>query len=458
VKEFLGLTVNDISAEHEQTVFTAQEIIAGETDLIPMRLHRKKDGVIIAVEIAAGTFFSGGRKKIIAAVRDITERKHLEDQLRQAQKMEAIGQLAGGVAHDFNNLLTAIIGHAQLGMHTAEENSSIYKDIQEIEKAGQAAADLTRQLLAFSRKQVIRPQVMDLNQELEGMKKLLQRLIRENIDQQIKPSPELLRIMADPGQVEQVIVNLVVNARDAMPGGGRIILETANVELGKDYVNAHQGVKPGRYVMLAVSDTGCGMSEEVRKHIFDPFFTTKPEGQGTGLGLSTVYGIAKQHGGNIWVYSEEGHGTTFKVYLPVAETQEESERPTEDKSTPRGSETILVVEDEEVVRKVAVRILSKWGYTVLEASNGRQALELLEEQNAAPDLLVTDVIMPKMGGEKLAEEYRRRFPGAKIIFMSGYTDGAMQQNGLLMPGVELLEKPFTEPSLAQKVREVLDAT
>jgi len=460
-EELIGLRIGETGLlppeYHERAYSNTKRVLAGERVGPTEYEFIAKDGTRVIAEVSGAPIIKDG--KVIGGIdvaRDITEHRQLEDQFRQAQKMEAIGQLTGGIAHDFNNLLTAIIGHAQLALHTAEESSPIYKDLQEVEKAGQAAANLTRQLLAFSRKQVIRPQVMDINYELEGMKKLLQKLIREDIDLQIKPSPELRRIMADPSQVEQVIVNLVVNARDAMPGGGRIILETANSELDEDYANAHQGVKPGRYVMLAVSDTGCGMRKEVREHIFDPFFTTKPEGQGTGLGLSTVYGIAKQHGGNIWVYSEEGYGTTFKVYLPVAETQVESERPAKDKSTPRGSETILVVEDEEVVRNVAVRILSNLGYTVLEASNGRQALELLEEEKAAPDLLVTDVIMPNMGGEELAEEYRRRFPGAKIIFMSGYADGAIQQNGLLMPGVELLDKPFSPPSLAQKVRKVLD--
>ena len=394
---------------------------------------------------------------MIEAIRDITERRLLEDQLRQAQKMEAVGQLAGGIAHDFNNLLTAIIGHAQLALQGTAENSSVHDDLREVESAGERAAELTQQLLAFSRKQVIRPQVMDLNREIRRMTKLLQRLIREDIDLQMTLAPDLWRIMADPSQVEQVLINLVINARDAMPAGGRIILETNDAELGEDYALEHLGVKPGRYVMLAVIDNGCGMSEEVRKRIFDPFFTTKPEGEGTGLGLSTIYGIVKQHGGNIWVYSEEGRGTTFKVYLPATETRAELEPAvTKDESMPHGSETILVVEDEETVRKVAVKVLIQLGYTVVEALNGRKALELVEKQKTAPNLLITDVVMPDMGGEELAEEYRRRSPGAKVLFMSGYTDSAIQQDKMLKPGMELLEKPFTPPDLARKVREVLD--
>jgi signal transduction histidine kinase len=396
--------------------------------------------------------------------RDITERRlaekektELEDQLRQSQKLEAIGQLAGGVAHDFNNLLTAILGHAQLALLRMTKDNLAYHDLQEIEDAANRAADLTQQLLAFSRKQLLQPKALDINQTLSGMNKMLRILIREDIQLEARSELHLWPIMADPGQMEQVIVNLVVNASDAMPAGGKITIETSNIALGDDSPHGAEDMKPGPFVMLSVTDTGHGMSEETRNHIFEPFYTTKPEGEGTGLGLATVHGIVKQHGGDILIESEEGLGTTFRMYFPASMKDVEKE-PTERKTPPmpRGSEAILFVEDEDSVRNLGVEVLTDLGYSVIEAPNGPHAMKLLEENNLVPDLLVTDVVMPGMSGEELARRYRSKFPDGKVLFTSGYTDHALQKDGMLKPGVELLRKPFTPSTLAGEVRRMLD--
>ena len=389
---------------------------------------------------------------------DITERRRLEGQFRQAQKMEAVGRLAGGVAHDFNNLLTIINGYSELVLERLHPSDPLRGSIEEITKAGGRAASLTRQLLAFSRQQVLAPRVLDLNALVADVEKMLRRLIGEDIDLVMLPGAELGRVKADPGQIEQILVNLAVNARDAMPDGGKLAIETANVEL--DDAQAHRSVvvPAGHYVMLAVSDTGTGMDAATQAHIFEPFFTTKEKGKGTGLGLSTVYGIVKQSGGFIWVYSEPGLGSTFKIYLPSVEDAAESVPGPEAPEPPfGGSETILLVEDEEAVRALASRILQERGYRVLESARPEDALQIAEHHQEPIDLLLTDVVLPKMSGRKIAEHLTALRPSTKVLYMSGYTDDAVFRSGVLESNTAFLQKPFTPSGLARKVREVLDA-
>jgi PAS domain S-box-containing protein len=398
----------------------------------------------------------GGVPQVLGVATDITRRKQLEDQLRQSQKMEAVGRLAGGVAHDFNNLLTAILGHADLLLEDATQHDGRRADLTEIKRAAERAAGLTRQLLAFSRKQILQPKVLDLNTVVTGMGTLLHRLIGEDIELRIVPAPGLGAVEADPGQLEQVILNLAVNARDAMPRGGKLTVETANVHLDEAYARQRVGVQPGPYVLLAVTDTGVGMDEHVKAHVFEPFFTTKEQGKGTGLGLATVYGIVQQSGGFIWVYSEPGRGTAFKIYLPrkAASSQDLEPVPTREDSH-AGSGTILLVEDEEAVRKLASRVLEARGYTVLRAADGLQALDTVERHPGAIDLLITDVVMPRMSGRELADLVRPRRPATKVLYVSGYTDDAIVHHGVLDAGVMFLQKPFTPDSLARKVKEIL---
>jgi len=379
-------------------------------------------------------------------------------QLQQSQKLEAIGQLAGGVAHDFNNLLTAIIGYSDLSLKQISVENPIRSNLEEIKKAAERAASLTRQLLAFSRRQILEPKVLDLNAVVKDMHQMLRRLIGEHIDLTTKPAPGLGRVKADPGQVEQIIMNLVVNARDAMPRGGKVTIETANVTLDEHSTLRHVSVKTGAYVMVAVSDTGNGMDEETQARIFEPFFTTKEQGQGTGLGLSTVYGIVKQSGGNIWVYSELGKGTVFKVYFPQVEAAVKTiEKPVSEIAAPRGSETILLVEDEDVVRRLAREILTQAGYKVLEACGGEEAMRLCQERWEPIDLLLTDVVMPETSGKEIAERLTELRPATHVLFMSGYTDEAIVHHGILDSNVQFIQKPFTALALAKKVREVLDS-
>lgn len=387
---------------------------------------------------------------------DTTERKMLEEQFRQAQKMEAIGQLAGGVAHDFNNLLTVIIGYCQLAITTLGQGDPLRSQLQEIHTAGQRAASLTNQLLAFSRKQILQPRVLDLNAIVANMSKMLRRLIGENITLVVNLESELGQVKADPGQIEQVIMNLAVNARDAMPEGGRLSIETANIDLNHQYAQEHIGVTPGLYVMLAVSDSGYGMDKQTQARVFEPFFTTKESSKGTGLGLSTVYGIVKQSGGSIWLYSEPGHGTTFKIYLPrVDEAPEVAATLGQLADQGQSWETILLVEDEGMVRKLAFEILQRDGYTVLEASNGGEALLICERHQEPIHLMITDVIMPQMSGQQLVERVMPLHPEMKAMYMSGYTDDAIMHAGLI-PNAAFLQKPFMPDSLLRKVREVLD--
>jgi two-component system, cell cycle sensor histidine kinase and response regulator CckA len=401
---------------------------------------------------------SGQVERIARVTQDITDRKQLEAQFLQAQKLEGIGRLAGGIAHDFNNLLTAIGGYADLIWDALSHDHPIRSDLEEIRKAVARATNLTRQLLAFARKQIIEPRVLNLNDLIIDMDKLLRRVIGEDIDLITRPAPNLGWVKADPGQIEQVLVNLALNARDAMPEGGKLTIETRNVFLNKAYARGHQSVTEGAYVLLAVSDTGVGMDSEIQTHAFEPFFTTKAQGKGTGLGLATCYGIIKQHGGNIWVYSEVGQGTTFKIYLPQVEgSTNTAPLQVEVHALPRGKETVLVVEDEVAVRALAARVLREQGYTVLEAGNGVEAIRVAEvHAPAAIDLLLTDVVMPHMGGKAVADQIITLYPTLKVLFISGYTDSAIVHHGRLDEGVAFLHKPFTPAVLARKVREVLD--
>jgi PAS domain S-box-containing protein len=399
---------------------------------------------------------------VIGVALDITDRKHLADQLRQSAKMQAVGELAGGVAHDFNNLLMVVKGHAEmlterLSTVPLEVSTPVRHNVEQIQQAAERAAALTRQLLAFSRMQVLQPRVLDLNTAVAGMIQMVSRVIGENIELAFLPGGNLGCVKADPTQMEQVVLNLVVNARDAMPDGGRLTIETSNVELDREYAAHHAVVEPGPYVMLTVSDTGTGMDEATQARIFEPFFTTKGQGRGTGLGLATVYGVVKQSGGYIWVYSEIDHGTTFKVYLP--QVGSEIDKPLVEKinSGPApGTETILFVEDEESVRELVGEYLRGRGYRIIEASDGIQALDLAAKHDGAIHLLITDVVMPRLSGRELATRLAAKRPSLKVLYISGYTDDSIFRHGVLEGGMAFLQKPFNLKSIAQKVREVLD--
>jgi PAS domain S-box-containing protein len=399
-----------------------------------------------------------GRAQYLRGVMiDITSRKQLEEQFRQSQKMEAVGRLAGGVAHDFNNLLTIILGYCQLALDQLRPDDTLRRPVGEIQKAGERAAALTRRLLAFSRRQALDPQVLDLNSVVVNTEKMLRRLIGEDIDLIISEGPALGSVKADPTQIEQVLMNLAVNARDAMPRGGKLIIGTADVELDQAYARNHIAVRPGPYVMLAVSDTGTGMDPVTVSHIFEPFFTTKEQGKGTGLGLATVFGIVKQSGGNIWVYSEPGHGTTFKIYLPrVEEVAVASQLAVPTAPPPRGTETILLVEDDDGVRSLVRGVLQTAGYKVLEASRPVEALVTCQTYTGPIHLLFTDVVMPQMSGRDLAERLKLLSPETKVLYMSGFTGEAIVHHGVLERGVSFIQKPSTPDLLVRKVREVLD--
>ncbi len=382
-----------------------------------------------------------------------------EEQLRQSQKMEAIGSLAGSIAHDFSNILSIVLGYTENVLDELKPNDPVRGDVQQIAIAGERARNLTRQLLAFSRQQVLEPKLLNLNEAFSAMLQMLRRLVGENIELSFLPGPDLGAVRVDPGQLEQVLLNLVVNARDAMPDGGKLTVETSNVELDQDYADAHYGIKPGSYVLLAVSDTGIGMDSATRARIFEPFFTTKEKGKGTGLGLSTVFGIVKQSGGVIWVYSELGHGTTFKVYLPRVAAARHSVLPVPSPAvSTRGSETVLLVEDDAQVRTLVSTTLRKNGYRVLEAGNGTEALALAEQHGGVIDILLSDVVMPGMGGRQLWERLVPRRPKTKVLFMSGYTSDAIVHHGVQKSELAFIAKPIVPRALLLKLRQVLDSS
>jgi len=472
--EALGTRLPFVPAE-KQAEFLAlrRRALLGEVFTEPELHRRRADGSPIVVSVSTAPLRSpdGAIYGIMSILMDVTERKAaeetrerlkiVEEQLRQSQEMEAVGRLAGGVAHDFNNLLTAISGYSDLLLHRLPDYSTLRRDVEEIRKAGDRAATLTRQLLAFSRRQVLQPKVLDLNTVVTKMGQMLRRLIGEDIELSIDLSPSLSLVKADPGQIEQVILNLVIKARDAMPDGGRITIATTDADLSSSYAAVHPEVVPGPHVLLSVADTGQGMSDETQTHLFEPFFTTKESGKGTGLGLSTVYGIVQQSGWHLRVNSAADRGSTFLIYLPRVEPPEDgvqgADRPLLPYPSP-GTETVLLADDEEVVRRFAREILSGNGYKVLEAWSGREALLLSEAYRGEIHLLLTDVVMPKMSGRELTERIRPLRPDLRILYMSGYTDDASLRHGVLEDGIPFLQKPFTPEGLARKVREVLDSS
>jgi PAS domain S-box-containing protein len=451
-----------VHPEDHKVVEAAEEASKrGERFQAEYRVIRKDGRAIWVSDTAVVVAGSGAHPLMEGIIVDITERKQLETQLQQARRMEAIGRLAGGIAHDFNNLLTIIKGYTELALKRPRISPELQADVERIEDASERASTLVRQLLAFSRRQVLQPKLLDLNGIVMGLDKLLRRLMDEGIEMTTIPGKNIGTIKADPGQMEQVIMNLVVNARDAMANGGRLTVETANVDLDEAYASDHATVKAGRYVMLAVSDTGTGMSPETVAHIFEPFYTTKESGRGTGLGLSTVYGIVKQSGGYIWVYSEVGRGSSFKVYLPRVEQAPEALPAVKPASgQERGTETILLVEDQPQVRELARMALSEKGYTVLVASSPKDAESACARHSAEIHLLLTDLIMPGITGRELAKRLTARHPKMRVLYMSGYTYGITTQTGvqrgMLEDGVAFLQKPFTPSALSEKVREVLD--
>jgi len=418
---------------------------------------RRKDGKEIPLEVSLSTIQTEEGSFAIAFVSDISQRKMLEEQLNHAQKMEAVGRLAGGVAHDFNNMLTVISGYNRMMLDDLSPLDPLRGNAEEILKAADRAAALTNQLLAFSRRQIIRMRVLNPNTVLASTEKMLRRLIGEDVQLVLETAPDLSNIRADPGHIEQAIVNLAVNARDAMLDGGRITIETANVYLDENYTRTHLGVSPGEFVMIAVSDTGHGMDSETRRHIFEPFFTTKERGKGTGLGLATVYGMVKQIGGDIWVYSEVGKGTTFKLYFPRVSDPVTDSAPADTTSmTSPTSETVLVVEDEKAVRDLTVKIMRQLGYHVLAAASGAEAIEVSRSHTGHIALLLTDVVMPNMSGRQLADVLIPSRPGLKVLYLSGYTENTVVHHGVLDEGVDFLPKPFSREVLAKKIREILD--
>ena len=418
--------------------------------------HKSGEWRVLESTASAVRDSAGAVEKLIIVNRDITERRHLEQQLLLSQRLEAVGKLSGGIAHDFNNILGVIIGYSEAMLQKMAPDDPLREAVNEIEKAGQRAAALTQQLLAFSRKQVLEPKILDLNSIVADVEKMLRRLIGEDIDLKIVPSQSLGKVKADRGQIEQVILNLAVNARDAMPRGGQLKIQTANVDLDETAARSLRYVVPGRYVMLQVSDTGTGMTPEVQAHIFEPFYTTKEQGKGTGLGLATVYGVIKQSGGYILLHSEVGKGARFDVYLPRAEGVAEVAPPSEAPiKRVQGSTTILLVEDESSLRKLTGNTLKEAGYKVLEAGEAFQAMELAKEFDGTIDLLLTDVVMPGLSGRELAEKLRPERPEMRVLYISGYTDGAVATHGVLESGITILRKPFTRAQLLRNFEEIL---
>lgn len=459
--EFQGMTIKDIRPAEEVPRLIASLASAGGNPG-PTRSswrHRTRDGANLDVEIVGSPLTFRERPAELVLAHDVTARKRLEEQFRHAQKMEAVGRLAGGVAHDFNNLLTAILGHSELLLGDMSPVDPRREDLTEIVQAAERAAGLTRQLLAFSRQQVLEPQLLDLNAIVTQLSKMMHRLLGEDIDLSLALTPELGRIKADPGQIEQVLVNLAVNSRDAMPDGGKLTIETWEQEVDQDQAHAEQPIPPGRYVMMGITDNGAGMDEETRRRLFEPFFTTKEAGKGTGLGLSTVYGIVTQSGGYVWVYSEPGRGTTFKIYLPLAG---ESDAPTAtitpapEPVVTSGWETILLVEDEAAVRKLAAEVLERQGYHVIVAGRATEARAALEQLDGPLHLLITDIVMPDLRGPDLAEIVRAARPECKVLYMSGYAPEAVVRHGAIQSGRTFIGKPFSPAVFVRKVRAVLD--
>lgn len=433
-------------------------IIAGKACTVEI-LNYRKDGTPFwnALSVNPVHNESGKLEYFVGVQSDVTHRMQLENQLRHSQKMEAVGRLAGGIAHDFNNLLTVISGYSDLILAAPEDEESVLESARLINEAGSRAAALTQQLLGFGRQSMLRPEMLDINDAVTEAGKLMRRLLGSDIEFRTVLHPDLHQVKVDPGQLDQVLMNLAINARDAMPEGGRLTIETSNVRLSDDYVATHLDCKAGPHVMVAVSDTGCGMSREVIARIFEPFFTTKEKGKGTGLGMATVFGIVQQSGGCIHVYSEPGHGTMFKIYLPAVAGPILSAGDTATRLGIRGSETVLLVEDDERIRELALSTLERFGYTILAAANGTEALRIASNHRGALDLLLTDVVIPTVSGPELAKRIQVLFPEVRVLFMSGYTDDAVIRLGLLQGTVSFIQKPFGQVDLARKVREVLDA-
>ena len=420
---------------------------------------KRRDGRLLTVQLSVRAVRNraGQVEYYETFVRDVTDQRRLQQQVLQSQKMEAVGRLAGGIAHDFNNLLTVITSYSDLLLEDLAPGDAKRDDLEQVRKAADGAAALTRQLLAFSRQQVVEPRVVSLNTVVEGLQKILRRVIGEDIELTTTLAPDLGAVRADVGQLEQVLMNLAVNARDAMPKGGRLTVETANVEHDPDYAREREAAAVRQFAMLAVSDTGCGMDEATKARIFEPFFTTKEPGKGTGLGLATVYGIVKQAGGFIWVYSEPGQGTSFKIYLPEVDATAERTTAVAGARAPRGTETVLLVEDAAAVRAVTKQVLERQGYVVLEAPDGEAALRLAQQHRGPIHLLLTDVVLPRVSGRELAERLTQVRPDMKVLYASGYTDDSVVRHGILELGTAYLQKPFSPESLARKVRNVLDA-
>ena len=446
-EEFLRMKVNDLQREDERSA-------SGRNGNCR---HRTKDGRVLNVATTAQTLQFAGRNAELVVAEDITEKLHLEDQLRQSQKMEAVGTLAGGVAHDFNNLLTVINGYTRLLQDRLQNDEMVLSQLRHIEKAADRASSLTRQLLAFSRRQMLQPTLVNLNETVLGMGQMLRRVIGEHIELVTATSHDLGHIKADGSQIEQVIMNLAINARDAMPQGGRLIFETENVTLSREQLRDHLEARPGEYVMLIVSDTGCGMDESTKAHLFEPFFTTK-RGKGTGLGLSTVYGIIKQSGGHITVESEPGKGTTFRMYLPRAHGTAGAGEEARPRTILKGNETVLLVEDDDELRELSRKILKMNGYEVLAAARDSEAVQICHSFKNEIHLMLTDVIMPGTAGPELAGKLTKLRPSMKVCYMSGYTDNAMSKLEGLGEGTAFLQKPFSPAALARKIRQVLDGT